>query len=281
MLHIATVHWRSDRWIDIQRRFLDRFIEMPYRVYASLDGLPRDRSKAFYYATRLQGRHEDKLDALATYIAAEATTRVDDWLLFLDGDAFPVGNLVSYGRAKLSKYPLLAVQRRENNGDPQPHPSFCLTTVGFWQEIGATWSRGYQWEDALGRKVTDVGGNLLKILMDRGLEWYPMQRSNDESRGPVSFGIYDNVVYHHGAGFRWGCSRRATEEKKQQMWNTAPYRVLRFVHGIFPRHSRLARLRQAVSPTFWARQQAILESRRYQRRVFDRILHDDRFFEKL
>ena len=32
MIHVATVHWRSDRWIDIQRRHLDRYLGGEYRV---------------------------------------------------------------------------------------------------------------------------------------------------------------------------------------------------------------------------------------------------------
>ncbi len=50
--------------------------------------------------------------------------------------------------------------------------------------------------------MTDVGGNLLKILNDGGYQWYPLLRSNTTNLHPLWFGIYADIVYHHGAGFR-------------------------------------------------------------------------------
>ena len=36
----------------------------------------------------------------------------------------------------------------------------------------------------------------------RGIEWRPLLRSNGTDLDPLYFGIYGDVVYHHGAGFR-------------------------------------------------------------------------------
>ena len=94
------------------------------------------------------------------------------------------------------------MRRSENLGDPQPHPCFCLTTVGFWFEIEGDWSRGYEWESSIGVPATDVGGNLLGILNERDIEWRPLLRTNQVNLDQLWFGIYDNVAYHHGAGFR-------------------------------------------------------------------------------
>jgi hypothetical protein len=102
----------------------------------------------------------------------------------------------------LKQYPLAAVQRRENLGDVQPHPAFCLTTVGFWKEIAGDWKQGFAWENDAGRSITDVGGNLLGILRKRGIDWFPMLRSNKRNLHPLWYGIYDDLVYHHGAGSR-------------------------------------------------------------------------------
>ena len=51
MVHIATVHWRSDRWIDVQLRYLNRNVDEPYRVYAWLDQELRRHAHEFFYAT--------------------------------------------------------------------------------------------------------------------------------------------------------------------------------------------------------------------------------------
>jgi hypothetical protein len=184
MIHIATVHWRDDRWIEPQRRYLESNIEAPHRLHADHDG---------------QGSHATKLNALAERIAREADP--DDVLIFLDGDAFPIASLDPFLKQTLSRFPLAAIRRDENLGDKQPHPSFCATTVGFWQKIGGDWSRG-AWTNDLGWEIEDPGGKLLAELIDRRVEWRPLRRSNRVNLHPVLFGVYDDVVYHHGAGFR-------------------------------------------------------------------------------
>ncbi len=128
--------------------------------------------------------------------------------MFIDGDAIPIGDVISFGHEKLKQYPLVAVQRLENNGDIQPHPCFCLTTIKFWKEIAGDWKKGFQWENTSGRTVTDVGGNLLKILREKGLDWYPMRRSNKRNLHPVLFALYDDLIYHHGAAFRKPLTRQ-------------------------------------------------------------------------
>lgn len=55
--------------------------------------------------------------------------------------------------------------------DRQPHPCFCLTTVGFWNLIEGDWRQGYSWPVKSGGTATDVGGNLVGILEREGIEW--------------------------------------------------------------------------------------------------------------
>lgn len=207
MLHIATVHWKSDKWVDIQLRYLRANITQPFKVYAFLNEVPGDhRSKYFYSSTETIPRHPVKLNLLADMAALHASNP-DDLLMFIDGDAFPIGDIMSFGCEQLRRYPLVAVQRLENAGDRQPHPCFCLTTVGYWKEIQGDWKKGYRWKNQSGAQVTDVGGNLLKKLEDRGDEWYPMLRSNRRNLHPVFFALYADLIYHHGAGFREPDSR--------------------------------------------------------------------------
>jgi hypothetical protein len=184
VIHIATVHWRDDSWVEPQRRYLERNLETPYRVHADLEGT---------------GSHAEKLNALAEAIAREAEP--EDILIFLDGDAFPVAPVDDFLAQTLARYPLAAIRRDENLGDKQPHPSFCVTTVGFWQELGGDWSPGF-WTNDVGWEIADPGGKLLDQLTDRSTEWGALRRSNRVNLHPVLFGVYDDVVYHHGAGFR-------------------------------------------------------------------------------
>ena len=157
MVHIATVHWRSDRWIDVQLRYLKANVAEPYKVYAWLDQELRAHAHEFFYATDVPvERHELKLTLLGDLVANAADP--DEVIIFIDGDAFPVAPIMPFLRSKLERYPLVAVRRDENNGDRQPHPSFCATTAGFWRELPGDWRRGHTWINPQGG-FWDVGSN--------------------------------------------------------------------------------------------------------------------------
>lgn len=207
MLHIATVHWMDDSWVDIQLKYLNHCISIPFKVYAFTSGLSEEhRSKYFYSSSEMIQLHPVKLNLLAD-IATMNSNDPNDLLMFIDGDAFPIGDIVRYIYEKLEKAPLIAIQRRENLGDIQPHPSFCVTTVQFWKTIRGDWKKGYRWINDKGKSVTDVGGNLLGILEQNHIAWHPMLRSNRRELHPLWFGVYEDLVYHHGAGFRAPVSR--------------------------------------------------------------------------
>jgi hypothetical protein len=201
MIFIITVHYQSDKWIDIQLKYIKKCVREQYKIFACLNGVNNIFFDKFYYADDIAGSHAYKLNFLAAKVISQA--RDDDMLIFMDGDAFPINTeIISYIRDKISKHKLIAIRRDENGGDKQPHPSFCATTAKFWRDIGGDWEKGYCWEIISGKKRTDVGANLLKKLNDKKINWFAMQRSNRKNLHPVCFGIYDNMIYHHGSGFR-------------------------------------------------------------------------------
>lgn len=206
VLNIVTVHWRSPKWIDPQLGYLERNVDVPYRVFASLNGIvdPRRRER-FHLAEDLEGTHAEKLNALAALVVEQSDP--EDRLLFLDGDAFPVRPVGAWMDEMLRSHPLAAVRRDENLGDRQPHPCFALTTCRFWQELGGDWREGGTWVNSAGETTTDVGGTLLHQLADGGHRWLPLGRTNTHNPDPLWFGVYAHRVYHHGAGFRPPVSR--------------------------------------------------------------------------
>jgi hypothetical protein len=206
MIHILTVHWMDPKWIDPQLAYLRRNVEQPYRTWASLEGItdPADRAR-FDVVEDFEGMHADKLNALAGLVAESAGP--DDLLVFIDGDAFPIRPIAAWLGDLLERYPLVAVRRDENRGERQPHPSFCATTVGLWQQIGGDWREGGTWKSPGGADVTDVGGTLYNQLQSAGIEWMPLLRSNTADLHPVWFAVYAEHIYHHGAGFRRRVSR--------------------------------------------------------------------------
>jgi hypothetical protein len=200
VLHIATVHYASPLWVEIQTRHLREHISVPYTTWTSLQGIDPSYASYFERVIDQTGRHSDKLNHLAIEILAEAPD--DDLLMFLDGDAFPIADPMPLIAAGLARAPLIAVRRPENAGDPQPHPCFCVTTVGFWRKLGGDWSQGYRWVNDAGQQVSDVGGNLLRKLELAQTPWIAVLRSNSKNPDPVFFGVYGEAIYHHGAGFR-------------------------------------------------------------------------------
>lgn len=277
MIHIATVHWGSDRWIDIQLAYLARNIREPYRVYAWLDEELKDQSHKFFYATDVPLRqHELKLTLLGDLVAHAAEP--GEVVVFIDGDAFPIAPIVPFLREKLERYPLVAVRRDENNGDPQPHPSFCATTAEFWRELPGDWRRGHTWRTVQGDEVTDVGGNLLGLLEARGIDWYPMLRTNKVNLHALQFGIYGDLVYHHGGGFRKTAGGRvAWKEDGRSLQRTLRGRVA----ARLPKRGRLGHLRRRIDPVRRHRRALADRLASVNEGMFELIERDDEFYSRL
>lgn len=223
MVHIVTSHHNTEEFILPQIHFIKENIEQEYKIWAYYD--PEDRSKIetykkyFHYLQyppdlSLVSKHYKnvpgdldahylKLDKLTEIICNDKDTSDDDILLFLDGDSFPINPLDNFLEATLKKYKLAGIQRLENGFDIQPHGSFTITRVKTFRELNLTWSPGYPWSNSHFKGLrTDVGGEILKKLIDTRTIWYPLHRSNKYNIHPVCFGVYDDLIYHHGAGFR-------------------------------------------------------------------------------
>jgi hypothetical protein len=202
--HIISEHHRSARWIPLQLQQLERHLSGTYRTYTCLEGVDPSFGAGFTRVVPARGSHAGKLNHLARIVLDEADD--DDPIVFLDGDAFPVRNLTERIEGWLSEHPLTAVRRDENLGDLQPHPCFCVTTVGLWRSLRGDWTAGHTWVASDGKPRTDVGGNLLYALDHANIAWRPLLRTNHHDLHPVFFGVYDHAVYHHGSGFRQGLS---------------------------------------------------------------------------
>jgi hypothetical protein len=289
MIHVATVHYQNDEWIDIQLDYLRENLSEEFKVYAFLNGIDERHKSKFFYSTtepvqasQQEEEHAIKLNLLADIIYFSADSP-DDLLIFIDGDAFPIADVATYARSKLEEYPLLAVQRLENSGDIQPHPSFCATTIGFWEDIGGDWKPGYQWENDE-RRVTDVGGNLLEILEQEDIGWYPMHRSNKKDLHPLWFGIYDDVVYHHGAGFRQMISRVDLGKNFHTRTIALAYRVSESISPRIPGVERIPgvrRLQDQIEKAFFSSVERLAsENCELSEKVINKLRNDRDFYER-
>jgi hypothetical protein len=213
LIHIGTAHYRDDRWLELQLRWIERNTGEPYRTYASLDGLkPRD-GEPFDVALDHTGvgrglgtaaTIEAKLDLLTARMVEDA--EAGDPIVIVHGDTLPLPDWTPAMRALLEQHGFAGV-KREEIGEPIPHWSFCATTAGLWSSLGSDWSHGPVHWDFAGHWVTDTGATLLEALEREGVPWKPLLRSNVVNLHPLWFALYGDLVYHHGAGFRPPMSR--------------------------------------------------------------------------
>jgi hypothetical protein len=211
MLYVATVHYKSPRWIEIQASYLRRHLSVPYQTWSSIEGIDRSYSAFFDKVLEQRGQHAGKLNHLALEICHVA--RDDDLIMFLDGDAFPIADPMPVLTEGLEEAPLVAVRRAENVNEPQPHPCFCVTTVSTWRSLPGDWSVAPVWPAVEGRLVSDVGANLLRALELSGTPWVQLLRTSGSKLHPLFFAVYGDVVYHHGAGFRDNSVPRADRQQ--------------------------------------------------------------------
>jgi len=202
MLYIATVHHKSPRWIELQARYLAEHVSVPYETWSSVDRIDPSYGVHFDRIVAQRGSPPAKLNHLALEISLQAGD--EDLLMFLHGDAFPIADPMPLIADGLARAPLIAVRRAEDAGEPQPHPCFCVTTVGAWRSLPGDWSAGPTWPGPGGSPRTDVGANLLRALELSNTPWIEVLRSNRRNLDPVYFAVYGDVIYHHGAGFRSG-----------------------------------------------------------------------------
>jgi hypothetical protein len=202
-------------------------------------------------------------------------------IVFIDGDAFPVAPIGPLVEEHLEPRRLIAVQRYENCGEVQPHPSFCITTVGFWQEVGADSHEGAKWVGSEGRRITDVGGNLRASLERAGVDWYPLRRVNSTDAHPLLFGLYGDaehgpLVYHHGAGFRVAPVGRASLYARKAAKRTSRARMAKLVPKVGP----LRGLHRRLNPSVQLRNKQIEQTRGLSDEVFADIRRDEEFWRR-
>jgi hypothetical protein len=262
MLYVATVHFKSPRWIDIQAKYLKRHISVPYQTWSSIEGIDPAYSASFDMVFEQRGPHPCKLNHLALEICHVAAD--DDLIMFLDGDAFPIADPMPTIDEALQTAPLLAVRRAENLDEPQPHPSFCVTTVGAWRSLPGDWSLGPVWPAGKRELISDVGATLLRTLELSGTPWVQLLRTNGAKLHPLLFAVYGDVVYHHGAGFRDKALPRIDYERLREQ--QPPRRLLR---------DAIDRARGGMDAGIRGGLQRVEQNNRDSQRVFEAIQRDD------
>ena len=271
-VHIATIHWPYGKWIDIQHHYLRKNISSEYQCYAVVNQDTEVKGHEFNYISKSSlSDHAKHLNHLLSYVS-EISTDDNEILVFLDGDAFPVAPIDEYLMNRLEDFPLIAIQRLENNGEFLPHPSFCAAKIGFWKEIGPAWGE----TGSLTEFGRDPGGKLFDSLESKGIIWGKVLRTNRINLHPLFFGIYDNIIYHHGAGFRDPISRIDLSELNQaELQQKFLSRIAEMIPAKY-----LQRLKRLISPFRKKEFKIILQNRILQDDVYMQILSDKGFYKR-
>jgi hypothetical protein len=145
--------------------------------------------------------------------------------------------------------------------------------VGFWKEIQGDWMPGTTWKNSMGAETSDVGGNLMGILNEKGIAWRPLLRSHSLAEHLLWFGIYGGVAYHHGAGFRPAVSRMELWSRHPRIWKG--YQQLQRLPN-----TRVTRaLRRLLSPKQLGAVKIAEKNQQTSRELLTRMLENDAFFD--
>lgn len=196
MIYIASVHYGTNKWMNIQLKYIKKYITIPFRLFMYHTDCgkipPHIKKETFFIENTHEIDHGAKLNKLGNEITRIAESD-DDVIVFLDSDAWPISNKIVDVLKSVPSKKLIAVRRDDNDSYKFPHPCFCAITVGTWKTIQGDWRKG---------NTVDVGCVMAEKLIQNKIKWTPIFRTNVYNPHPVLFGIYGDIVYHHGAGCR-------------------------------------------------------------------------------
>jgi len=218
-IHYITIHHATIKWIDIQLRHIQRFTR-DYKVWAlfSKDLCLSEHEHKYHFLGHKKSKsghesddHEMGLAQLTNTVCCDPNVKEDDVLIFLDSDAFPIGDINNYIKCNLADYEFCAVNRIENLGCLAPHPSFAFCKVKFWRDNQFCWGRDRSFNTNVDWRG-DIGGLLFGRLNEKSINWLKIQRDSKQSLfvDPLLYSVYGGIVYHHCAGSRGVFKTRAT-----------------------------------------------------------------------
>jgi hypothetical protein len=235
MIYIISIHagGRNDppengiKFLDTQLAYLKRFTNEPFFVYCGIDETHREKleqiiNKAnghfngLYKLVSLPSDSDQppyRLNYLYKNLLADKQNfNDDDLIVFMDCDAWGLSGWSSTVRAFLNKNKnkMVAVLRLENPDPmvadwdkPYPHPCFVATTANFWKE---NYPKGLKWGwNSYSNEFVTSEKWLLQMkhwFSKNHYNWIGLTRTNAFNLHPVNFGVYGDIVYHHGAGTR-------------------------------------------------------------------------------
>ena len=236
MIYIISIHagGKNDptengiKFVQTQLKYLKTFTKEPFFVYCGINAEDREKveqiindettawSDGLYKLVSLPTDSDQppyRLNYLyKTLLADKQNFNDDDLIVFMDCDAWGLFGWSSTVRTLLEtdNIKMIAVIRTENpepsvadNDKPYPHPCFVATTANFWKE---NYPKGLKWGwDSHSNNFVTSEKWLLQMkhwFSKNNYKSIGLTRTNAFNLHPLNFGVYGDIVYHHGGGTR-------------------------------------------------------------------------------
>ena len=224
MIHIYTLHFKNDYWVNLQIESFKKHIKVPYKSYAifshmSQEMYERNKDNFDYFEVREKGKHIHKG---GNYHPTDGNRHIfpiikqnlndGDIVIRIDSDAFLIDDITDEFIDKINDKKFIAMYEPEHEWDlnyKAPHPAFYAFRSEYLNQ-GLDKAMGEMHEDG----QSNWWGLLMDRFKDKKIDWYPLNRSNKINLHKIYFGIYDDLVYHHFAGSRDRITR--VDRKKSQ-----------------------------------------------------------------
>jgi len=206
MIHIVTINWSTDRWIDIQLNSFKKWINTPYKVYTRLGNMDekiyeKHKDKYFFCCKGKVGEKSHVTDGYKEVLPkVRENLSKGDLIMFIDSDAFLIDDISKLSN-KIEEHMFFAAEEPNHETDgvfKNPHPMFYLLKGDYFLESDL--------EDYMKTVMIDEGGNwwgsVTTWLRKNNLKYSPLKRTNKVNLHQLYFAIYEDVIYHHWAGSR-------------------------------------------------------------------------------
>lgn len=220
-LGIAVVYLlgnKEERLLDLHFSQIEKHTNVPYRIYASVNRLPRRlRKKLMQNAkvkicdlpttrSRSSREHAYYMDSLVRSAIEDGVTHV----AMLHVDSFPVR--AGWARelaARLSDSCVFAAVKRAENGEKRPNPTCIFFERDFYLKYKPalfaadhelTQDKYREYIRYLGDSIliSDTGVGYGYRAFAEGLSWDPLLRSNLNSDHYIIASIYGDLIFHLG-----------------------------------------------------------------------------------
>jgi hypothetical protein len=195
--HYSAAAARKHPWPMLQMAQLRRYTRHGFTVFVYGNRLCQEHEDFFrhckdvvYFSSNevQNGAFVDDVWPIRNWLTRKAVKSFK-WIVHLDSDAFPIAG------DWLPRYASLISARCPEDGSPHRSADRCFlmfSRAGF---------RAHAF-DFTKMGVADAGAAISQHLEDQGLTWHPLPRTNRVNFHKIAAGIYDDRVYHHGAGSR-------------------------------------------------------------------------------